>query len=59
MQARIRDPDAATRATVVATIRYTFADAVHSYDDLLIGVVVDFLASITDENLVSASIKHF
>ena len=38
---------------MVATIRYTFADAAHSYDDLLTGVVVDFLASITDEDLVN------
>jgi cullin-associated NEDD8-dissociated protein 1 len=53
LQARIRDENAATRATVISAIRYTFADTSQSYDDLLAPLIVDFLALIQDNDLVS------
>src|ERR1700722_18763822 len=51
-QARIRDQNAATRATVVAAIRYTFAETAQSYDDLLAPLLFDFLSLMADEDLV-------
>jgi cullin-associated NEDD8-dissociated protein 1 len=51
-QARIKDPNAATRATVVAAIRYTFADTAHTYDELLAPLIIDFLSPMLDEDLV-------
>lgn len=52
-QARIHDPNADTRATVVSAIRFTFADVSRSYDELLSPLLVDFLSLMVDENLVS------
>jgi len=52
-QARIREPSAATRATVVSAIRYTFADTSQSYDELLAPLLVDFLSLMLDSDLVS------
>jgi len=52
MQARIRDENAATRATVVSAIRYTFADTAQSYDELLAPLLMDFLSLMVDEDLV-------
>ena len=51
-QARIRDGNAATRATVVSAIRYTFADTTQSYDELLAPLLMDFLSLMVDTDLV-------
>lgn len=51
LHARIRDSNPSTRATVVSAIRYTFADASQSYDELLAPLLVDFLSSMVDEDL--------
>jgi len=51
-QARIHDKNAATRATVVSAIRYTFADTSQSYDELLAPLLVDFLSLMLDQDLV-------
>lgn len=53
-QARIRDPNPDTRATVVSAIRYTFADTSRSFDEVFSPLLVDFLSLMVDENLVSA-----
>ena len=53
IKARIRDTDPAVRATVVAAIRYTFADSYHSYDELLSALIPDFLSLIEDQDLVT------
>lgn len=52
-QARIWETSAATRATVVSAIRYTFADTTQSYDELLAPLLVDFLSLMLDLDLVS------
>ncbi|KAJ7212740.1 ribosomal protein L2, partial [Mycena rebaudengoi] len=41
-QARVVDTDAATHATVVSAIRYTFAKMLQSYDELLAPLLVDY-----------------
>jgi len=51
LHARIREPSAATRATVVSAIRYTFADTTQSYDELLAPLLVDFLSLMLDSDL--------
>jgi len=51
LHARIRDQNAATRATVVSAIRYTFADTAHSYDELLAPLLMDFLSLMVDQDL--------
>ncbi|KAG6910631.1 hypothetical protein DXG01_009140 [Tephrocybe rancida] len=51
LHARLREPNAATRATVVSAIRYTFADNSQSYDELLAPLLVDFLSLMLDEDL--------
>ncbi|KAF5361703.1 hypothetical protein D9758_007269 [Tetrapyrgos nigripes] len=51
LHARIKDSDPAARATVVAAIRYTFAENVQSYDELLSPLIVDFLSLMTDQDL--------
>lgn len=53
LQARVKDANPDTRATVVSAIRYTFAESSQSYDELLSPLLVDFLSLTTDENLVS------
>jgi hypothetical protein len=53
-QARVADTDAATRATVVSAIRYTFAETSQSYDELLAPLLVDFLSLMLDQDLVSS-----
>jgi hypothetical protein len=55
-QARIRDENAATRATVVSAIRYTFADTAQSYDELLAPLLMDFLSLMIDQDLVCFTI---
>ncbi|KAG6854209.1 hypothetical protein C0991_009522 [Blastosporella zonata] len=51
LHARLREPNAATRATVVSAIRYTFADNSQSYDELLAPLLVDFLSLMLDQDL--------
>ncbi|RDB24577.1 Cullin-associated NEDD8-dissociated protein 1 [Hypsizygus marmoreus] len=51
LHARIKEPNAATRATVVSAIRYTFADTSQSYDELLAPLLVDFLSLMLDDDL--------
>ncbi|KAF8060828.1 armadillo-type protein [Lyophyllum atratum] len=51
LHARIREQSAATRATVVSAIRYTFADTSQSYDELLAPLLVDFLSLMLDSDL--------
>ncbi|KAF8878431.1 armadillo-type protein [Infundibulicybe gibba] len=51
LHARIHDENAATRATVVSAIRYTFADTTQSYDELLAPLLVDFLSLMLDQDL--------
>ncbi|KAL5534786.1 hypothetical protein ACEPAG_1250 [Sanghuangporus baumii] len=51
LQAHIRDEDADARATVISAIRYTFADSRNDYDELLQGLIPEFLTAMTDENL--------
>ncbi|RXW15834.1 hypothetical protein EST38_g10023 [Candolleomyces aberdarensis] len=51
LHAKIRDTSPATRATVVSAIRYTFADASQSYDELLSPLLVDFLSLMVDDDL--------
>ncbi|KII94441.1 hypothetical protein PLICRDRAFT_172091 [Plicaturopsis crispa FD-325 SS-3] len=48
---RIRDENAATRATVVSAIRYTFASTSPSYDELLAPLIIDFLSPMLDQDL--------
>ncbi|KAG6884973.1 hypothetical protein C0992_005551, partial [Termitomyces sp. T32_za158] len=51
LHVRLREPNAATRATVVSAIRYTFADNSQSYDELLAPLLVDFLSLMLDKDL--------
>jgi cullin-associated NEDD8-dissociated protein 1 len=52
IQARIRDPNAAIRTTVLAAIRYTFADSSPAFDDILAPYIIDFLSLMEDAELV-------
>ncbi|KAJ7037768.1 armadillo-type protein [Mycena alexandri] len=51
LHARVADPNAASRATVVSAIRYTFAETSVSYDELLAPLLVDFLSLMLDPDL--------
>ncbi|KAJ6521352.1 armadillo-type protein [Mycena vulgaris] len=51
LHARVGDPNAAIRATVVSAIRYTFAESSQSYDELLAPLLVDFLSLMLDQDL--------
>jgi cullin-associated NEDD8-dissociated protein 1 len=53
VQARIRDPNAATRITVLSAIRYTFADSSPAFDEVLAPSIIDFLSLMEDAELVS------
>ena len=60
-QSRITDENPAARATVLAAIRYTFAENSQAYDEALSPVIMDFLGLITDSDLVCAlfsSVPH-
>ncbi|KAJ3996104.1 armadillo-type protein [Lentinula boryana] len=48
---RIHDSNPAARATVVAAIRYTFADTAPTYDELLSPLIIDFLSLMGDGDL--------
>ncbi|KAJ3873718.1 armadillo-type protein [Lentinula edodes] len=48
---RIHDSSPAARATVVAAIRYTFADTAPTYDELLSPLIIDFLSLMGDADL--------
>ncbi|KAF8907661.1 armadillo-type protein [Gymnopilus junonius] len=52
LHARVRDPNPDTRATVVSAIRYTFADASQSFDEIFSPLIVDFLSLMIDQNLI-------
>ena len=52
-QARIRDPNAATRITVLSAIRYTLADSSPAFDEVLAPYTIDFLSLMEDAELVS------
>ncbi|KAF9560250.1 TIP120-domain-containing protein [Agrocybe pediades] len=51
LHARVKDPNPATRATVVSAIRYTFADTSTSFDVVFSPLIVDFLSLMVDEDL--------
>lgn len=53
LQGRLTDESASVRGTVVAAIRYTFADNTQTYDDLLAPLILQFVPLIQDSNLVS------
>ncbi|CAL1696941.1 unnamed protein product [Somion occarium] len=48
---RIRDPNPAARATVLAAIRYTFAETSQTFNELLSPLLMDFLSLISDPDL--------
>lgn len=52
-QNRITDANPAGRATVVAAIRYTFAESSPAFDELLGPMLIDFLSLMLDPDLVS------
>ncbi|KAH9939018.1 ARM repeat-containing protein [Epithele typhae] len=52
LQARIADPNPATRATVLTAIRYTFVENARSFDETLGSVIMDFLSLISDADLM-------
>lgn len=52
IQARIRDPNAATRATVLSAIRYTFVVSSPAFDEVLAPYILDFLSLMEDAELV-------
>ncbi|KAF8499003.1 TIP120-domain-containing protein [Russula emetica] len=51
VHARIRDPNAATRTTVLSAIRYTFADSSPAFDEILAPYIIDFLSLMEDAEL--------
>ncbi|KAH8101480.1 ARM repeat-containing protein [Cristinia sonorae] len=51
LHSRIQDENPAARATVLAAIRYTFADNSPAYDEALGPVIMDFLNLINDSDL--------
>lgn len=53
MQNRIKDANPTSRATVVAAIRYTFAESSPTFDELLGPMLIDFLSLMLDPDLVS------
>lgn len=52
MQNRIKDANPTSRATVVAAIRYTFAESSPVFDELLGPMLIDFLSLMLDPDLV-------
>lgn len=53
LQNRIKDANPTSRATVVAAIRYTFAESSPTFDELLGPMLIDFLSLMLDPDLVS------
>lgn len=53
VQNRIKDGNPTGRATVVAAIRYTFAESSPAFDKLLGPILIDFLLLMLDPDLVS------
>ncbi|KAG8930309.1 hypothetical protein FRC03_000633 [Tulasnella sp. 419] len=51
LQVRLDDSKPSVRATVVAAIRYTFAETDQSYDELLSPLIVQFLSLVHDPDL--------
>lgn len=58
LQDRIRDENPASRATVLAAIRYTFAENSQAYDEALSPVIMDFIGLISDKDLVCYTIQQ-
>ena len=58
MQNRIKDANPTSRATVVAAIRYTFAESSPTFDELLGPMLIDFLSLMLDPDLVSTLPNH-
>ena len=52
VQNRIKDVNPTSRATVVAAIRYTFAESSPAFDELLGPMLIDFLSLMLDPDLV-------
>ena len=57
-QNRIKDANPTSRATVVAAIRYTFAESSPTFDELLGPMLIDFLSLMLDPDLVSTLSNH-
>lgn len=53
VQNRIKDENPTSRATVVAAIRYTFAESSPEFDELLGPKLIDFLLLMLDPDLVN------
>lgn len=53
LQNRIKDANPTSRATVVAAIRYTFAESSPAFDELLGPMLIDFLSLMLDPDLVN------
>jgi len=51
LQGRLSDPSPSIRATVVAAVRYTFADTTQSYDELLSPLIIQFMSLVHDPDL--------
>ncbi|KAG8864313.1 hypothetical protein FRB96_006134 [Tulasnella sp. 330] len=51
LQERLADPSPSVRATVVAAVRYTFADNTQSYDELLSPLIIQFMSLVHDSDL--------
>ncbi|KZV77591.1 TIP120-domain-containing protein [Peniophora sp. CONT] len=51
VHSRLSDENAATRVTVLAAMRYTFADSSPSYDEILAPHILDFLTLMSDPAL--------
>ena len=58
MQNRIKDVNPTSRATVVAAIRYTFAESSPAFDELLGPMLIDFLSLMLDPDLVGTFPNH-
>lgn len=53
VQSRLSDENVATRVTVLAAMRHTFADSSPSYDEILAPHILDFFTLMSDPALVS------
>jgi cullin-associated NEDD8-dissociated protein 1 len=58
-QSCIKDANPTSRATVVAAIRYTFAESSPAFDELLGPILIDFLSLMLDPDLVSIYLSEF
>lgn len=58
LRAKLQDPSAAVRATVLSAMRYTLADISSEYDDQLSPLVPEFLSLMNDQDLVRDFADH-